>query len=146
MTNKGMLSIVEHKEDANWLIVRARDRKTLEELLPEHEIITLLNADYRFRVEVSREGMAQLAGWLVSNIDYENFKKSVEDDELHEAYLSCWSVMLRYQNNTAGPYSWHMDYGINPAYDHRPELQDQVNAQILFDEGYLDDGLTDEQK
>ena len=53
-TNKGMLSIVEHREDPDLLLVRSREREPLEEHFPDHQITELVYADYPFRVFVER--------------------------------------------------------------------------------------------
>lgn len=100
MTNRGMLSIVQHNNDTNTVLARARDRQTLEALFPDIEPIELPTADYRYRVQVPRSEMARLAAWLVDTIDYDNFKNSVQDNALHDAYSQCWTVMVRYQNGS----------------------------------------------
>ena len=106
MTNRGMLSLVQHREKPDTLLARARDRQTLEALLPELEPIELPSADYRYRVEVPKSAMATLASWLVETIDYDNFKNSVQDDALHDAYSQVWTTMVRYQNGNYAP-NWN---------------------------------------
>lgn len=113
MTNRGMLSLVQHNQRPEILLVRARDEGTLRDLFPDHEPIELPDADYRFRIEVQQSEMARMAAWLVQGIDYGNFKNSVDDGPLHDAYLQVWHVMNRYQTGRYGP-RWrdHYNYGL----------------------------------
>jgi hypothetical protein len=94
-----MLSVVQHKDAGmeGVLVVRARDKQTLEKLLPEQVPIETEYADYRHRVFVTRSRIAALLEDQVRGIDYCNFKSSVIDDELHDAYMGCWSIMAQYQ-------------------------------------------------
>ena len=53
-TQDGFLSVVEHRDDSDCLIVRSRARDDLERMahFAGQEIIVMPDADYRFRVEV----------------------------------------------------------------------------------------------
>ena len=85
-TKMGFLSIVEHRDDANLLTIRARFKEDIEELCgriareeggeaPAWEETP--DGDYRYGVTCSREIMAHLVERLVREIDYTNFKQSV---------------------------------------------------------------------
>lgn len=100
-TNRGMLSCVQHRDHPNVLLVRSRDRETLDELFPDYEPIENLAADYRWRVIVPKHKVAQVVCQAINDIDYPNFKDSVRDDDLHNAYMGCWSVMHRYQTRVS---------------------------------------------
>jgi hypothetical protein len=58
------------------------------------------------RVEVATAVTAQ-----IQNIGYKNFKSSVDDDVLHDAYLEVWQAMAALQSpppysaNTSGPHA-----------------------------------------
>ena len=51
----GMLSIVRHYDHKDMFLVRSRTPGVLERRFPEHPIIRLDDADYRYRVIVSYE-------------------------------------------------------------------------------------------
>ena len=98
-TTNGFISIVEHRDEPDRLLVRARTPRPLEELWPNHEIITLEDADYRFRILAQRESVLDVVSDLVLSIDYDNFKNECFD---HPEYLrslgSVWRVMYDYQS------------------------------------------------
>jgi len=93
-TNKGMISIVEHNEDPEILLVRSRERGTLEKLFPEYDVLTLEYSDYPHRVFVGRDVLASMIAKLVRGVDYPNFKSSVSDRNRHDCYMNVWRVTL----------------------------------------------------
>lgn len=102
MTNQGMLSIVQHRTYQTVMIVRARNREPLDRHFPDFEPIEMRLADYRWRVIVPRPAVAEVLAKLVADITYANFKDSVQDRDLHDAYLTCWGAMYRYQDIVHG--------------------------------------------
>lgn len=98
-TKDGFISAVASDRDSKMMVVRARNREHLEKLLPEHEIVTLPNRDYGFRVFITREEFSTLVISLAESIDYTNFKNSIIDSEYHDACLDVWTAMYRYQNS-----------------------------------------------
>lgn len=101
--NDAFMSVVEHRDDSNLLMVRARLPGDLEAVFPDlaPSVQTTPDADYMFRVVVTRERMMQAMIDEVGRIDYFNFKSSVSDCDRHDAYLGVWSVMYRAQNAAA---------------------------------------------
>ncbi len=95
--NEGFYSIVDAASDPSCLLVRARRESDIERLFPDAKVVTIAGRDYQFRAEVDREVVAQVIGDTVAGIDYRNFKGSVRDDELHDAYASVWRVMANLQ-------------------------------------------------
>jgi flagellin-specific chaperone FliS len=78
-TDKGFISAVTHRDDASKMMVRARDKQSLEGLAKagKTEVETTLNADYPHRIVVTK---ATLKKWLNNQIDeatYDNFKTQV---------------------------------------------------------------------
>lgn len=66
MTTRGFYSVVEHRDDAERLIVRARCRGDIEALagLVSGVPVELASADYAWRVEVTRsEWQAAMQCW-----------------------------------------------------------------------------------
>lgn len=100
-TNNGMISAVEHRDNKDNLMVRARQSKHLDsliELTGSNLVVTDL-ADYRYRVTVNRNDFKL---WLWSNvkdIDYDNFKNSIGDKKYRIACGNVWQIMYDYQLN-----------------------------------------------
>lgn len=98
-SRSGFLSIVEHRDDADTLIVRARSRRPLEENWPECEIIALEEADYRFRIITDRDSVLRTIAHLVASVDYDNFKNACHEHlEYNRALGSVWRVMSGFQS------------------------------------------------
>lgn len=111
MTNRGMLSLVEHREHPGILLVRSRNRHALEAFFPDFEPIETKLADYRWRLMLPKAQVAAVVANLITGIDYANFKASVPDQALHDAYLGCWGEMHRYQTEVNGP-GQELNYGM----------------------------------
>ncbi len=96
--NDAFLSIVD-KDDPSGrtLLVRARLPGDIERLFPDAQVDANAGTDYRFRARIDREAVAERVADTVRNIDYGNFKSSIDDDERHDACLKVWDVMYRYQ-------------------------------------------------
>lgn len=103
MTQYGFFSIVQHKDDAEKYLVRARLRPDLERLKDlaalTTEIVELKSADYRYRIEIGREEMLRVLKWLGEAINYPNFKNRIADlpdqkDRLSQ-YHEVWGTMRR---------------------------------------------------
>lgn len=96
-SKNGFVSIVQHRENPDQVVVRARIRRDLELLFPQEEILALPEADYAFRVFVSKEQAMEVISKQIAGIDYPNFKNAIagissQRDKL-EAYHRIWSVM-----------------------------------------------------
>lgn len=96
-TNRGFISIVADRDDPAFLLVRARKRSHLKALFPEARIKTTKKADYRFRAQVMRREAGHVIANAIRSIDYDNFKSSVKDRELHDLYLNLWFELRDYQ-------------------------------------------------
>lgn len=95
--NHGFYSIVAHKGHPGMMLVRARRYGDLDAAFPGHEVKDTPGADYRYRVVVPR---GDVMAWLLREFDgvtYPNFKASVRDDELHDAYFDVWHRMRELQ-------------------------------------------------
>lgn len=98
-TSKGFLSVVQHKDDADRLIVRARKREHLQELFPARGLTKTPSADYPFRTVVSRTHFKAFMMGQVRNINYLNFKNSIKDADYHDAALTVWATLKGLQLN-----------------------------------------------
>lgn len=100
--NNAFLSVVSKDCAADELLVRARRAGDIERVFPTAVVRQSSTTDYRYRAVVKRDTVAAAMVAAVKDLDYANFKDSVDDDELYNAYSSVWSVMGRLQ--PGGPY------------------------------------------
>lgn len=101
--NKAFLSIVQPPNDTKNLLVRARRKGDIEAAFPDAEVKRTPGRDYLYRALIKREEVARVIGEYVMNITASNFKDSVEDQKLHDAYMGVWHIMARLQE--VPPYS-----------------------------------------
>lgn len=95
--NDGFISAVQHRDNPEKLVVRARRKEILENLFPGRRIVIGGSRDYNYRVFISKDEFGSIVTERIQNIDYANFKNSVEDDELHSLYEKFWGLHFRYQ-------------------------------------------------
>ena len=91
--NEGFLSIVKNWNDEDTLLVRARSEEHIKNTFPYCEMFTDAEADYPYRAYINRDEVAEVIAMRLAEIDYTNFKDSVVDDDLHDAYVNMWQVM-----------------------------------------------------
>lgn len=96
--NDAFLSVVENRDDPNTLLVRARVKGHIERVFPAAKTFVKRTADYPHRALVSRGTVAQVMADRITEIDYDNFKDSVPENSLHDAYSRVWGVMRGIQN------------------------------------------------
>jgi hypothetical protein len=97
-TETGFVSAVQHRDNPEYLMVRARDRESLESLaaMLSIEIKSTPNADYPYRLVATKE---DVKSWMNDSIDflgYSNFKNQVaitRGKEYAYALGSVWSTM-----------------------------------------------------
>ena len=97
-TETGFVSAVQHRETPEYLVVRARDKQSLQVLadLCEVEIKFTPHADYPYRVIVTKN---DFTSWMNDNIDflgYSNFKNQVaitRGKDYAHTLGSVWSTM-----------------------------------------------------
>lgn len=102
--NDFFLSVVHKDCPEGSLLVRARRSGDIEKVFGRRTKVTrAIDADYLYRAVIPREEIIAAMAREVMRIDYSNFKSSVMDEELHDAYLRVWSAMAQVQNPR--PYS-----------------------------------------
>jgi|GEM_PF-278200 len=89
----GWLSIVAHRTQPDDLLVRARHPEHIQALFPEVEVTFNPDADYHYRVVIPREEVQSVISNYLANMQYDNFKNSIEDFGFHEACTEVWGVM-----------------------------------------------------
>lgn len=98
--NDGFLSVVSDRQDASRLMVRARRKEALTNVLGDHvEVIENAGSDYRWRAFIDRKTLVALVAARIERIGYTNFKNSVEDSDLHDLYMDFWDLHRRYQDS-----------------------------------------------
>lgn len=96
--NDTFVSIVQkNPDDPDTLTVRARRPGDIERFIPGVNIIENGGTDYRFRALVDRKTVMEAVAKRLLELDYSNFKNTVTDHELHDAYIDIWSAMMRTQ-------------------------------------------------
>ena len=91
--NNGWLSIVEDYNDEERLLVSARKLEHITNTFPDCDYFKDSDADYPYRAFISRDVVAKVIADSVAMIDYPNFKNSVKDGTLHNAYTEVWRTM-----------------------------------------------------
>jgi hypothetical protein len=97
-TETGFVSAVQHRENPDYLMVRARDRESLVQLseMTETEIKSTPDADYPYRLTATKE---DVKSWMNDSIDflgYSNFKNQVaitRGKNYARTLGSVWSTM-----------------------------------------------------
>ena len=77
--------------------MRSRIAGDIEEVFPDANVMETCNADYRFRAWVSREKVNKAISEYVQNLNYINFKNSVEDQDRLRPLMRVWNTMHEYQ-------------------------------------------------
>jgi hypothetical protein len=105
MTQHGFYSIVASREQKGFLI-RSRELQDIENALDiigdeDLHVVRTPQADYRFRLIVSKEQLQRFMQHILSHIDYPNFKERIhkkkDQKNKEEAYLAVWATMYQLQ-------------------------------------------------
>jgi hypothetical protein len=106
-TNEGWISVVKRR-GTDELLVRARSEEhllwVLIRLQPEHvkadvdkdRMFVDLDADYPYRMYVTREEFKRYLDTQINRIDYDNFKARVPDKHYAHALNDVWYTMYQW--------------------------------------------------
>jgi len=99
----GFVSAVVHRDDPHTLIVRSRDRESIEPLalLVNTDIVTGAGTDYPHRIECSRDHFTQWVEQNIASMSYGNFKSRVTQTRGHDfahALMDVWSAMCQVED------------------------------------------------
>ena len=105
-TETGFISAVAHREDQRYMMVRARDKLSLEELalMSQTEIEFTPKADYSWRTVVSKQDLYDFMEHAISVADYDNFKNRVtktRGSRFVEALHHVWEIMHNVEDAAA---------------------------------------------
>lgn len=103
-TNNSFVSIVQHRDKPDTLLVRGRVSGDVSRFLgvPKKNEIELDIADYRFRIIATREEVGQALARNLAAVNYPNFKDSIGAKWRKEAAMRIWSIMFNVQRERAG--------------------------------------------
>lgn len=107
ITTQGFYSAVEHRDDPDVLIIRARALEDIEALrvqVPSIEPFEDPTADYRWRAFVKRAEWVEAVGKLAAEVDYPNFKNAVAERQGRGrafVYSKVWQVLLELRSRTS---------------------------------------------
>lgn len=101
-TKQGFISIVEHRDNADDLLVRSRASEDIEALFPSASIEFDPSADYVWRAVVPRLEVMAVVSDCVADVDYdshakENMTDNGRDTLRYSAYLKVWDAMYNFQ-------------------------------------------------
>ena len=99
-TKNSFISVVQHRERIDDVLVRGRTQKHLERLFPDKakEIYADGGADYKYRLLISKKELAEVvAAYILQKMNYDNFKASQEaDDPVWKRFLNAvWTAGLK---------------------------------------------------
>lgn len=92
------LSIVAHRSKPDYLLVRARRAGDIKKVFPDYEEEYTPRADYLYRALIPRGVVSEVMKSEILMINYDNFKNSVQDNTLHNAYADFWGTMYALQS------------------------------------------------
>jgi hypothetical protein len=114
ITTRGFFSVVQHRDDEEMVLIRARALEDLESLcelagevlddareggFSADAIIEMDDADYRYRLITDAEAWAEVVDGLTAEVTYPNFKSAVtaRDPDRAHVYMEVWSTLLQIQ-------------------------------------------------
>jgi hypothetical protein len=116
VTTRGFFSVVQHFDDAEKVLIRARALEDLESLcelaeevlddasesgLSADAIIEMEEADYRYRLIADGVAWAEVVRALTAEVTYPNFKNAVteRDPDRAHIYTEVWATLLQIQRD-----------------------------------------------
>jgi hypothetical protein len=92
------VSVVADRDDPTRLLVRARRKIDLQNVVGDADILETPERDYRYRSFIDREKFKQIVVAGIDAITYGNFKNSVPEEyaDLHDMYADFWMMHRSY--------------------------------------------------
>jgi len=95
--NNSFMSIVQSRNNKDKLLVRSRKQGHIEAVFHDAKTFIDVDADYHYRAFISKDLVSTVISNNIFEIDYDNFKNSVKNDQLHDMYSDIWLITNRYQ-------------------------------------------------
>lgn len=102
LLNNAFFSIVHKDCGPDELLVRARRPKDIQRLWPDAEVTKNKGTDYAYRAVIPKADVSRVLVDTICAIDYGNFKNTVKERDLHDAYFNVWSDLYALQKG--GPH------------------------------------------
>ncbi len=98
-TNNSFISVVQHRDKPDSVLVRARQAEHISALFPDKEIHATPDADYAFRIFITKQELKEvLNNYIDDKLTYPNFKSA--QSYKNKAWLSflhdIWALGMRY--------------------------------------------------
>ena len=94
--NNSFVSIVEDWNDPHYVLVRGRREEDVAQFITSYQgIEETPDADYRFRIRITKLDLVGCLLVAANEIEYSNFKNSVEDPALKQFYHEVWNSGVR---------------------------------------------------
>jgi len=93
--NDSFLSIVRHRDQPQYLMVRARRKGDIEAVFPAASVDRTPVADYRYRAVIHEQDVSRVIASRINSIEYDNFKDSVKDPARVNVYHQLWATSFR---------------------------------------------------
>lgn len=97
VTSDSFLSVVHKDCQPDELLVRARREGDIEAVFPKAKVKKTVGSDYLFRACIKRTEVAAVLSKRLQELQYDNFKNSIRDDQLHSACNKVWHTMAAMQ-------------------------------------------------
>ena len=98
MLSDCFLSVVSKDCGPDELLVRARRPGDIEKAFPDARVTRNTQSDYLYRAVLPRDLVKEALAAMIDNVDYPNFKDTVEDRSLYAAYVGVWCAMAGLQH------------------------------------------------
>jgi hypothetical protein len=125
--NDAYLSIVDKDCKRDEVMVRARRRGDIQRVFPDARVTEYTKSDYLFRAPIKRVDVIKAFIARIMGLDYSNFKDSVLEDDLHDAYMRIWYVMASLQETK--PYSGFDWTDYKEAESKKKQKKDEVSPR-----------------
>lgn len=115
-TRYGFFSVVQHKNNPDLVVIRARERGDIEWAanfvnegrlpidIPDCQVEGTPLNDYRFRIIVERDEFQDLLDHLAEEMNYVNFRDTINGDPVRDnAYTEVWQTMRNFQATKLRP-------------------------------------------
>ncbi len=91
------ISLSRYRDRHGWLMVRARDRASLERLFPTADIVETPEADYRWRTTLCDADVIAAMAVAIAGIEYADDVKNVVGWERQPLYRDIWAITRGHQ-------------------------------------------------
>ncbi|MAL11484.1 MAG: hypothetical protein CMF74_17705 [Maricaulis sp.] len=91
--SNGILSVVNHRDLEDTVLVRARVREHISYYFGNEGIYVDRDADYPYRYNLQKEGFKEFLEEYVDEMEYDNFKNSVRSNDIKRTCMIVWNVI-----------------------------------------------------